>query len=303
MHLFLFVYGKANNDTFKGLGKQTEEDGELVLVKELGSGRMRRSAESTLQQHLHMQFSVAGERMVLQLVQNTDIDMNVPFRFAENKKEQIYIPNAEAIALYQDSAQGAAILISKTRHVNGGHVMQLEGSFHVKDKSYIIEPTDNVAPVPQDGVTHRVINAEMPKDYFDVAKEKNVTVNANTNDPKMSKGEAKHREKRDTTVAAYYVEVMFPRVCLNNRVCSNGVSTADEDILPGTVYSLDDQCQMFYGENYTYYGDVAAVNETICSAMSCVDDNQQVDTTTRGAIVGTPCGTNKVRQTSTLFNG
>ena len=95
MHLCLFVYGKANNDTFTGLGKPTEEDGELVLVKELGSGRMRRSADSTLQHHLHVQFSVAGERVVLQLVQNTDIDMNVPFRFAEDKTKQIYVPNAE----------------------------------------------------------------------------------------------------------------------------------------------------------------------------------------------------------------
>ena len=42
-----------------------------------------------------------------------------------------------------------------------------------------------------------------------MAKEKHATFNADMNESKMSKGEAKHRQKRDTTVAAYYVEIMF----------------------------------------------------------------------------------------------
>ena len=54
-----------------------------------------------------------------------------------------------------------------------------------------------------------LVNNVVVTDYFDVAKEKNVTVNANTSDRKTTKGEDKHRQKRDTTVTAYYVEIMF----------------------------------------------------------------------------------------------
>ncbi|KAI0232830.1 hypothetical protein LSAT2_016875, partial [Lamellibrachia satsuma] len=496
-----------------GRCKPLEGDGELVLVKELRSSRLRRSTESTLRRHLHVQFNVAGERLTLQLARNTDIDTNVPFSFANNKHEKIYVPDEKAVAFCQDITQGAAILAKNKEE----QIIQLDGSFHFKGKSYTIQPVDNGAPVSPNGVPHRVTKVKMATDYVEVAKEKHATFKADMNESKMSKGEAKRRQKRDTTVAAYYVEIMFvldhtiydywtarsidrndtlskikyfylqkmnafdmvfrsidsgasgimitpvlkeifiaetreestwtagnivtngdsvettvinatvgledfavwtiqdgrswknpdyamlwtrydvlagtsatprgvgkfkgicrgrsavsvmeeygqhswrrgiymiglglgalpdgynndcsasdnyvmsttytmteatransflfsgcsveyfkdfvsgssdgfPRVCLNNRVCSNGVSTADEDILPGTVYSLDDQCQMFYGENYTYYGDVAAADETICSTLSCVNEQQEVSSTTRGAITGTPCGSIKVRQ-------
>ena len=45
----------------------------------------------------------------------------------------------------------------------------------------------------------------------------------------------------------------FPRVCLMNRVCSHGVSTEGQDILPGVTYSLNEQCAMYFGAGYTYY--------------------------------------------------
>ena len=51
----------------------------------------------------------------------------------------------------------------------------------------------------------------------------------------------------------------FPRVCLTNRVCSHGVSTEGQDILPGVTYSLDQQCAMYFGEGYTYYVYVSVV--------------------------------------------
>ena len=43
----------------------------------------------------------------------------------------------------------------------------------------------------------------------------------------------------------------YPRVCLANRRCSHGVPTTDLDTLPGTVFSLDEQCELAYGENFT----------------------------------------------------
>ena len=73
-----------------GLGKPTDEDGELVLVKELRGGRVRRSTESTLPRFLHMQFSVAGESVNLQLERNTDIERSVRLSFA-NKNKKTYI--------------------------------------------------------------------------------------------------------------------------------------------------------------------------------------------------------------------
>ena len=44
----------------------------------------------------------------------------------------------------------------------------------------------------------------------------------------------------------------YPRVCLANRRCSHGVPTTDLDTLPGLVFSLDEQCALAFGENYTY---------------------------------------------------
>ena len=44
----------------------------------------------------------------------------------------------------------------------------------------------------------------------------------------------------------------YPRVCLANRRCSHGVPTTDLDTFPGTVFSLDEQCALAFGENYTY---------------------------------------------------
>ena len=45
----------------------------------------------------------------------------------------------------------------------------------------------------------------------------------------------------------------YPRVCLANRRCSHGVPTTDLDTLPGTVFSLDEQCALAFGEKYTYH--------------------------------------------------
>ena len=53
-----------------------------------------------------------------------------------------------------------------------------------------------------------------------------------------------------------YLTRSFQRVCLANRRCSHGVSTSNED-LPGTVYSLDEQCAMHFGAGYTFYDDVS----------------------------------------------
>ena len=66
-----------------------------MLVKELSGRRVRRSTESTLTRHLHVQFTVAGDRVTLQLVQNTDVDTNVHFRFARNAHEQVYVTHAK----------------------------------------------------------------------------------------------------------------------------------------------------------------------------------------------------------------
>ena len=78
-----------------GVDKPTEDKGELVMVKELGGGRMRRSAQSSLPRYLHMQLTVAGETMTLQLQRNTDIDTNIPFTFAGNKSRKVYIPDRQ----------------------------------------------------------------------------------------------------------------------------------------------------------------------------------------------------------------
>ena len=76
-------------------GKPTEGDGELVLVKELRGSRTVRSTESALPRLLHTQFRVDGETVSLRLVRNTDIDTNVPFTFAKNKHEKVYVPDRE----------------------------------------------------------------------------------------------------------------------------------------------------------------------------------------------------------------
>ncbi|KAK2188368.1 hypothetical protein NP493_134g01013 [Ridgeia piscesae] len=105
-----------------GLGVPTEDEdeGELVLVKELGGGRMRRSAESSLPRYLHMQFCVGDETMSLQLERNTDIDTNIPFTFAGNKSRKVYIPDRQDIALYQDGRSGAAVSVTAKKHTNDG---------------------------------------------------------------------------------------------------------------------------------------------------------------------------------------
>ena len=87
-----------------GLYQTAEGDGELVLVKELRGVRMRRSAEWTLPRYLHMQFSVAGETVTLQLVRNTDIDTNIPFTFAGNKDKTTYIPDRNVRSRLQADA-------------------------------------------------------------------------------------------------------------------------------------------------------------------------------------------------------
>ena len=77
---------------------EDEDEGELVLVKELGGGRMRRSAESAesaLPRYLHMQFSVSNETMSLQLERNTELDTNIPFTFAGEKGRRVYIPDRQ----------------------------------------------------------------------------------------------------------------------------------------------------------------------------------------------------------------
>ena len=83
-----------------GVDKPTEDEdeGELVLVKELGAGRMRRSAESAespLPRYLHMQFNVGNETMSLQLERNTELDTNIPFTFAGEEGRKVYIPDKE----------------------------------------------------------------------------------------------------------------------------------------------------------------------------------------------------------------
>ena len=80
--------------------KPTEGDGELVLVKELRGSRNRRSSESALPRLLHTQFTVAGERVSLRLVRNTDIDTNVPFTFANKKHEKVYVLDREVRPSY-----------------------------------------------------------------------------------------------------------------------------------------------------------------------------------------------------------
>ena len=57
-----------------------------------------------------------------------------------------------------------------------------------------------------------------------------------------------------------YLSHRFPRVCLANRRCSHGVSTSNAD-LPGTVYSLDEQCAMRFGAGYTFYDGVSITVE------------------------------------------
>ena len=74
---------------------ENEDEGELVLVKELGAGRMRRSAESSLPRYLHMQFNVGNETMTLQLERNTELDTNIPFTFAGEEGRKVYIPDKE----------------------------------------------------------------------------------------------------------------------------------------------------------------------------------------------------------------
>ncbi|KAI0220634.1 hypothetical protein LSAT2_027880 [Lamellibrachia satsuma] len=88
----------------EGLYQPAEGDGELVLVKELRGGRVRRSDEWTLPRYLHMQFSVAGETVTLQLVRNTDIDTNIPFTFAGNKDKTVYIPERNVRSRLQADA-------------------------------------------------------------------------------------------------------------------------------------------------------------------------------------------------------
>ena len=82
-----------------GRCKPLDADGELVLVKELRGGRVRRSTESTLTRHIHVQFTVAGDRVTLQLALNTDVDTNVHFRFASNTHEQVYVTHDKVYPL------------------------------------------------------------------------------------------------------------------------------------------------------------------------------------------------------------
>jgi len=41
-------------------------------------------------------------------------------------------------------------------------------------------------------------------------------------------------------------------VCLANRRCADVNLTSYQDTLPGTVFSLDEQCVLAFGENYTF---------------------------------------------------
>ena len=95
-------YDELHACNLAGVDKPTEDEvedeGELVLVKELGAGRMRRSAESAesaLPRYLHMQFNVGNETMTLQLERNTELDTNIPFTFAGEEGRKVYIPDKE----------------------------------------------------------------------------------------------------------------------------------------------------------------------------------------------------------------
>ena len=76
-------------------GRPTEEDGELVMVRELGDHRLKRSTESLLPSHLHTNFRIGGDVVSLRLVRNAAIDTNISFTFVKNKREKIYIPDRE----------------------------------------------------------------------------------------------------------------------------------------------------------------------------------------------------------------
>ncbi|KAI0216172.1 A disintegrin and metalloproteinase with thrombospondin motifs adt-1 [Lamellibrachia satsuma] len=87
----------------------------------------------------------------------------------------------------------------------------------------------------------------------------------------------------------------FPRVCVTDRVCTHSVPTDQLGTAPGTIYTLDEQCAFKYGDNFTYY--TRDPLDTVCFKMQCLDPPQQyIYSAHPGAIFGTPCGDNKMKQ-------
>ena len=80
-------------------GNRQEQPNDVipVHVRELHVGRQRRSVEPepTLPHFLHFQFGVRGHTVKLRLVRNLDITTNVPFTFAGEKGDKLYLPDRQ----------------------------------------------------------------------------------------------------------------------------------------------------------------------------------------------------------------
>ncbi|KAK2188361.1 hypothetical protein NP493_134g00002 [Ridgeia piscesae] len=181
------------------------------MVKELGGGRMRRSAQSSLPRYLHMQLTVAGETMTLQLQRNTDIDTNIPFTFAGNKSRKVYIPDRQDIALYQDEMHGAAVSVTAKKEKNNAEYKVLEGTFNINRTYYVIHP-ENISIKKQsyeNGVPHRTKKVKMPKGDDTTTEIPSNRFRAKKMDSADGDEAAKQRRRRDTTVESYSIEIVF----------------------------------------------------------------------------------------------
>ena len=90
-HTIHSAYGVAGNR------QEQPNDVIPVHVRELHVGRQRRSVqpEPTLPHFLHFQFDVRGHAVKLRLVRNLDITTNVPFTFAGEKGDKLYLPERQ----------------------------------------------------------------------------------------------------------------------------------------------------------------------------------------------------------------
>ncbi|OAF67595.1 hypothetical protein A3Q56_04685 [Intoshia linei] len=85
----------------------------------------------------------------------------------------------------------------------------------------------------------------------------------------------------------------FPRVCLFNTVCHHDVSDEDLSQMPGEMFDLDRQCQIYFGEGSSKCSfDHVSDN---CYAPFCQIDENNCKSLPYGSILeGTHCGDNKV---------